>query len=71
MQLFTVDLTGTALEFQSRRPISQKHKIGKLAQCFICQCGVGIKRAVRCLLIVEDSVRILLKTVYKTEKIAR
>ncbi|MCP4493030.1 MAG: hypothetical protein GY820_37890, partial [Gammaproteobacteria bacterium] len=45
-----MDLTGTALEFQSRRPISKKHKVGALARCFICQQGVGVTRATRCIL---------------------
>ncbi|MCP4494286.1 MAG: hypothetical protein GY820_44335, partial [Gammaproteobacteria bacterium] len=45
-----VDLSGTALEFRSHRPISKKHKVGELARCFICQQGVGVTRATRCIL---------------------
>ncbi len=50
VSVLIVDLTGTALEFHSRRPISEKHRIGTLARCFICQQGVGVRRAVKCIL---------------------
>ncbi len=45
-----MDSSGTALEFQSHQPISHKHKVGELACCFICKQGVGVEKAVCCLL---------------------
>ncbi len=45
-----MDLSGTPLEFQSRHHISKKHQIGELTNCYVCRTGVGVERAVKCLL---------------------